>query len=306
MKKVFWLIFLIVCTVILFALFKSPSKPIVENGDTSTFLGDGQQYCFAYYQTATPGAPYQVEEHVVLNISGNKITGTKEGTQNGPDMTNGYQGTLEGTRDGNNIEAVYSYTIEGSKNKELEIYEIKNKVLVKHRFPLKEENKILVPDKSGEEKLISYQSEECASQVDTSSWKTFSDPAGRFTFKYPETLSLQYIHEQDWPPKVQIIEGAFACTDAGEENQRAGETAEKSIGGHNYCVTRVVEGAAGSTYTQYAYAREFDGKVLYFTFTLRAVQCGNYNDPEKSVCESERNAFDIDAIMDKVITTTKI
>jgi hypothetical protein len=64
------------------------------------------------------------------------------------------------------------------------------------------------------------------------------------------------------------------------------------IGGREYCVTKVSDGAAGSTYTQYAYATaEGNDKTKIFTFTLRFVQCMNYDDPEQAECLSERDTF---------------
>lgn len=132
----------------------------LEIGNAAVSLQDGK-YCYARKQLATTTDPYLVEEHVVLTVKGNAVTGTKKGTQSGPDMSNGYQGTLSGTRTGSNAELVYAYTIEGSKNKELEIYDISETVLKKMRWPLKEENNILVPTKVGEPKIISYTAETC-------------------------------------------------------------------------------------------------------------------------------------------------
>jgi hypothetical protein len=132
----------------------------MEIGNAAVSLQDGT-YCYARKQTATTTEPYVVEEHVVLTINGNVVTGTKKGTQSGPDMSNGYQGTLSGTRNGSRAELTYAYTIEGSQNKELEIYDIGATVLKKMRWPLKEQNNILVPAKAGEPKIISYTAETC-------------------------------------------------------------------------------------------------------------------------------------------------
>ncbi|MES2315835.1 MAG: hypothetical protein V4486_03865 [Patescibacteria group bacterium] len=139
---------------------------------------------------------------------------------------------------------------------------------------------------------------------DTSSWK--STTSSGVTFKYPETLNTTYMHALDWPPQVQVIEGPFVCTNAGDEAARAGVTQQKTINGHSYCVTTVTEGAAGSTYTQYAYAAQRASKTLYFTFTIQATQCGNYSEPQMSACAKERSSFNIDQIMDQVITTAQI
>lgn len=125
-------------------------------------IQDGK-YCFFRLQNATEEAPYRVEEYMVINIAGNAITGTKAGTQEGPDMTNGYQGYLEGTKEENILELTYSYKVEGSENKELEVYEMTKNMLTKKRWQLKEENGILVPDKTTDPSLIPYGREECRS-----------------------------------------------------------------------------------------------------------------------------------------------
>lgn len=123
------------------------------------------------------------------------------------------------------------------------------------------------------------------------------------TFQYPETLLTTYIHTQDWPPQVQVLNKPFTCTEAGSETARAGKTEKRLVDNRGYCRTSIVEGAAGSIYTQYAYAFPKDGKTAIFTFSLRAVQCANYDDPQKTVCENERSAFDLDSTVDRMART---
>jgi hypothetical protein len=134
-------------------------------------------------------------------------------------------------------------------------------------------------------------------------WETFNDDATNASFQYPKTLSTKYISPVDWPPKLAVDNGPLQCTQAGSESDRAGQTSEVTIGNKVYCVTKVTEGAAGSTYTQYAYAFEKDGKIVILTFSLRFVQCGNYNDVEKAACEEERSSFDINGIVNQIADT---
>jgi hypothetical protein len=134
-------------------------------------------------------------------------------------------------------------------------------------------------------------------------WKTFTDEAGIYTFQYPETLSAAYISTVDWPPQVQLVEGPYMCTEAGTPILPAGQTEERMVDDRVYCVTTENEGAAGSMYSLYAYAMDHDGQVVIFTFTLRYPQCGNYDDPKKSACEAEREAFDLDGVMDRIAQT---
>lgn len=141
--------------------------------------------------------------------------------------------------------------------------------------------------------------------IDISAWKTFTDPANNFSFKYPEKLSTTFISTVDWPPKVQIQNGSFTCTPAGSEIARAGQTSLKVIDGKNYCVTIETEGAAGSIYSNYAYETAMLGKLYFFTFSLRYVQCANYPEPNKTACEKERTEFTIDPIISQVIQSVQ-
>jgi hypothetical protein len=134
------------------------------------------------------------------------------------------------------------------------------------------------------------------------SWKTVTYENG-LTMRYPETFGLTYVHELDWPPQAQVIEGPLSCIEAGGEMERAGRTETRTIDGRTYCVTTLVEGAAGSTYTQYAYATARGNKVMILTFSTRMPQCANYPDPERGTCEREQNGFELDALVDRIFQT---
>ena len=116
-----------------------------------------------------------------------------------------------------------------------------------------------------------------------------------------QELVTVYIHPIDWPPAVQVVDGPFECTEAGEETARAGQTERRVINGHTYCMTKVTEGAAGSVYTQYAYAAPRGDTVEIYTFSLRFEQCGNYSELQKTMCEEERASFDIDGVIDDIV-----
>jgi hypothetical protein len=106
---------------------------------------------------------------------------------------------------------------------------------------------------------------------------------------------LNYISTVDWPPAVTIKNGSYTCTQAGDENARAGRTEERTIDGQKYCVTVVTEGAAGSIYNQYAYLTEAGNNQLKIsTFSIRLVQCGNYPEPKMTECQNERDSFNVD------------
>ena len=129
------------------------NPPIVKQEVVT--LKDGRQ-CYTYNHEETDGEPYTVNEFIDININGKIVTGTKRGTQSGPDMTNGYTGSIDGILNDDTITAVYSYVVEGSSNKEKEIYRASETGIEKLRYPLVEEGKILVPDKTKEFKILQY------------------------------------------------------------------------------------------------------------------------------------------------------
>jgi hypothetical protein len=124
-------------------------------------------------------------------------------------------------------------------------------------------------------------------------------------FEFPEQLSTEYIHPVDWPPTVRIVSESFVCTEAGTETARAGKTEMKTVNGYTFCKTTESEGVAGSIYTQYAYSfnsgransRGEKQETTIVTFSLRSVQCANYDEPKRTACETERATFDIDALI---------
>ncbi len=146
----------------------------------------------------------------------------------------------------------------------------------------------------------------CPGTTDISTWKTFSDTARGITFQYPEKLMTTYIYTNDWPPKILLEAGPFTCTEAGLETNRAGQTKKETVNGRTYCVTTESEGAAGSIYSQYAYAFPHNDQVAILTFTLQLVQCLNYEDPQKTACLAERNSFSITPTVDRVAQSLQI
>ena len=107
------------------------------------------------------------------------------------------------------------------------------------------------------------------------------------TFVYPLVLATKYIHAVTWPPQVVVTDGPLNC-------------AKRIINSQAYCVTVSSEGAAGSIYTTYAYAFLKNDKVITLNFTLRAVQCDNYDDPQKTECKNERTTFNVDNLADSM------
>lgn len=140
-----------------FFLRPKPSAPIPPTDTLQKViqLTDGRQ-CYTYSHDGTPDAPYTVNEFIDITIANGVVTGTKTGTQKGPDMTNGYTGTITGTLANNTITDVYAYTVEGSQNKEKEIYRTGLVGIEKLRYPLVETVGMLVPDTTKDFQVLSY------------------------------------------------------------------------------------------------------------------------------------------------------
>ena len=125
------------------------------------------------------------------------------------------------------------------------------------------------------------------------------------TWQYPENFGTTYIEPYDWPPQLTLSDEPFICTSAGSTTDRSGITEEKVIDGTTYCVTQIDEGAAGSVYSQYAYAFAYNDGTAILSFSTRAPRCENYSDPEKSLCEREKETFSLDQIIHMVAQTLR-
>jgi hypothetical protein len=146
---------------------------------------------------------------------------------------------------------------------------------------------------------------ECPAVVVPNDWQTNTDSETGATFRYPADFGSKYISAVDWPPNIQITE-PFACTEAGEADNRAGQTIQRDINNRTYCVTTITEGAAGSVYHQYAYAFERNGQMPILTFSVQMPQCANFDEEEQAVCEEEQENFDIDQVIDLMVSTFEL
>lgn len=123
------------------------------------------------------------------------------------------------------------------------------------------------------------------------------------TTAFDTALTTKHISTPDmlWPPVVKSSEGVFSCNAQGTDTSETGKVELKTIAGTQYCVTTLSEGAAGSMYTTYTYIAEIKNQLAVTTFTLRFVQCDNYNDPEKTLCKTEREQFNPDIMANGII-----
>lgn len=146
------------------------------------------------------------------------------------------------------------------------------------------------------------------SSVPAPTWLNYSNSGNGVGYQYPANISSDYVTTVDWPPAAQVVKSTiFTCTQAGSATAQAGKTEMRTVNGHPYCVTEVTEGAAGSVYTQYAYAsKRAGGNTVILTFSLRRVQCGNYDDPQKSACTTAQANFNTDTLMDSIFQTVTL
>ena len=136
----------------------------------------------------------------------------------------------------------------------------------------------------------------------TNDWKTIQ--SNGIEYQYPETLVTTYIHAQEWPPRVTSATGTFTCP-ADTSTSSPARITREVINGRTYCMSLESEGAAGSVYSTYAFTTSKDDKLVTVSFTLRAPNCANYDDPQRVACESERASFNINDIIDRIIKSAR-
>lgn len=111
------------------------------------------------------------------------------------------------------------------------------------------------------------------------------------------SLNLTYVTTVDWPPVARLDASTYSCIEAGSPTDRAGETRKVTLDGKEWCRTVVTEGAAGSVFHQYAYTTAEQNQTLAVTFSVRMPQCANYDEPQRTACEVQQEAFDPDNVV---------
>jgi len=134
-----------------------------------------------------------------------------------------------------------------------------------------------------------------------SSTKNVVDKSLGISYSYIDNFYInnnltQYVHPVEWPPSVMVKNEELNCMNPGKKVQ---------INGASYCIVAESEGAAGSTYTNYTYKKQFGTKVVVIVFVVRTPQCANYDEPKKGECEKEKIDLNIDTIVDKMFSTIK-
>lgn len=138
-------------------------------------------------------------------------------------------------------------------------------------------------------------------------WTLSTPNAQGIRFMYPRLLPTTYIGGAEWPPILERTADAYECTE-GPITAADGplKTVERRmVADREYCATTTDEGAAGSTYRTFEYAFEFGGATYRAMFTLRYPQCANYDEPQRSLCTSEQQSFDLDGLIDRIANSIR-
>jgi len=112
-------------------------------------------------------------------------------------------------------------------------------------------------------------------------------------------LPEPYISAQDnWPPIIENSSVGYTCSNS---TSAMSTTISRMVNGRTFCVTTMSEGAAGSTFKTMTYVVANGTGIKSTNFTLRYVNCGAYEEPQLSECNSAKSGFNLDDIVESLI-----
>jgi len=139
--------------------------------------------------------------------------------------------------------------------------------------------------------------------IDNSLWSTATNDQG-LSFQYPKELSAKYLSAVEWPPVIRVEAGTYSCEATPQEASHLSKIiSPRLVDNQAYCLSVEHEGAAGSVYSSYIYTIVKNDQLVKVSFTLRYPNCDNYEEGPSQVCASEREAFDIDSIVNRIVQT---
>ena len=134
-------------------------------------------------------------------------------------------------------------------------------------------------------------------------WTTITNDQG-VTFQYPKELLAKYVSVAEWPPVIKIETGTYSCEITPQEKSSMLEIiGQRLVDNRIYCVNVKNEGVAGIVYSSYVYTTPKRGKLVSVSFVLRYPSCANYDEEQNQSCVNEREAFDLDATVDRIVQT---
>ncbi|NUM25052.1 MAG: hypothetical protein HUU49_00335 [Candidatus Buchananbacteria bacterium] len=145
-------------------------------------------------------------------------------------------------------------------------------------------------------------------QADDDLWQTVIDDNQGIKFKYPKRLLAQYVFIVEWPPVVMTDASIqeLNCQETAPEKSLSARIIRRQVDDRVYCVHAASEGAAGSVYTKYAYSTVWHERLVTVSFVLRYPQCTNYDEPAQTECQNERESFDLDAVVDRIVLSLEV
>jgi len=146
----------------------------------------------------------------------------------------------------------------------------------------------------------------CPIPINNDYRKTFIDDKTGLEFKYYSSFPENYIGVGDWPPKVEVTDGTNVCVEAKGSSSEPARVLKHLDNGRTYCVESKSEGTAGSIYNNFIYSTTKDDKLVTVKLSLRFIQCDNYSEPEKTACKNERKIFNLDGIVDSIVSSLKL
>lgn len=83
-----------------------------------------------------------------------------------------------------------------------------------------------------------------------------------------------------------------------------------TLSDREYCVQTTSEGAAGSVYNTHTYSThtystyltDYD-KTVFLTFTVKYIECTNYDTQDMEACKKENETFNLDVMIDTIVTS---
>lgn len=136
---------------------------------------------------------------------------------------------------------------------------------------------------------------------------TDSNSSSTKTWQFPK-LTTNYISGADWPPQITIQKDQhkLECLETSPESSLPQIVSKKIINGRHFCMEAMTEGAAGSVFSKYKYSTSNFENIVDFNFTLRYVNCSNYDEPQASECAKERENFSPDDLILELFSSLTI
>lgn len=179
------------------------------------------------------------------------------------------------------------------------------RTVVNHRYYSRYYSLWLITENKNVPSNLENNPAETSPIVHDDSWATLTNDNG-ITYQYPDKLSTKYIDVAEWPPVIKIERGIYSCAvTPPERSDVASTTSQTLVSNRNYCVISENEGAAGSVYSSYVYTTVRGDELIHVSFTLRYTSCYNYDEPQMQECTQERETFNVDPIIDKIVQTIK-